>query len=174
MKRIAALIAILAFTILGLPAMAKTGKTQPVSDSVVINAPKETVWQAVVSADKFDANIRQSDGKVAIVEQEFQRIPFMGSVKTTLKVTAKENEMLAYEMVDGRVKEFSGCWELIPVETNVTKLKLTSNVDPGLPIPRFLVRQFIKSKVTHRLEKTKKLAEQIHNSRQASKEQPAQ
>lgn len=147
------------------PAVAKGDKA--VSGTTIINAPKEVVWTAVTSADKFDADIRSLEGEVAIVAQKFERIPFYGTVQTTLKVTVKENEILSYELIksDKLMKDMSGCWELTPIDKDKTKLTLTSSVDPGLPIPRFLINRFIKSKVHTRLSNTRKLAEQLHEEK---------
>ncbi|MBX3075480.1 SRPBCC family protein [Candidatus Obscuribacterales bacterium] len=151
-------------------AAAKSEKCNSVSDTTVVNAPKECVWKAVTSADKFDADIKSTEGKEAIVQQKFERIPFYGTVQTTLKITVKENELLSYELIeaDKSLKEMSGKWELTPVEQAKTRLKLTSNIEPGLPIPRFLINQFIKGKVRTRLHKTQKLAEELYDKQRKS------
>jgi len=155
------------------PASAKDadGETSKgVSDSTIVNAPKELVWTAVTSADKFDCNIKSTEGEEAVVAQKFEKIPFYGTVKTTLKITVKENEQLSYELIesDKVLKEMSGGWHLTPIDKNKTRLKLTSNVDPGLPIPRFLINRFIKSKVQGRLNKTRKLAEELYENQRKS------
>jgi hypothetical protein len=152
------------------PSFAKTAKCNGVSDTTVVNAPKELVWAAVTAADKFDADIRSTEGKEAIVAQKFEKIPFYGSVQTTLKITVKENELLSYELIesDKVLKEMSGGWELTPIDGTKTRLKLTSSVDPGLPIPRFLINKFIQGKVKTRLSKTRKLAETMYENQRKS------
>lgn len=149
---------------------AADSKGKGVTDTTVVNAPKELVWAAVTSADKFDADIRSTEGKEAIVAQKFERIPFYGTVQTTLKIRVKENELLSYELIesDKAMKDLSGGWELTPIDGTKTRLKLTSNVDPGLPIPRFLINKFIKGKVQHRLHKTRKLAEEMYEIQRKS------
>jgi hypothetical protein len=151
-------------------AQAKPGKCHDISDTTIINAPKEAVWAAVTSADKFDADVTSADGQEAIVAQKFDKIPFYGSVATQLKIKVKENESLSYDLIkaDKNLKQMSGSWQITPIDKTKTQLKLTSSVDPGLPIPRFLVNQFIKMKVHSRLMKTRQLAEHIHESKKKS------
>jgi hypothetical protein len=151
-------------------AQAKDATFKGVSDTTIVNAPKELVWAAVTSADKFDADIRSAKGEEAIVAQRFERIPFYGTVHTTLKITVRENEELSYELIesDKVLKEMSGGWHLTPIDHNKTKLKLTSSVDPGLPIPRFLINRFIKGKVQGRLNKTRKIAEELYETQRKS------
>jgi len=147
----------------GLPAIAKSLKHEGVTDSIVVSAPREAVWKAVTSADKFKASIKSTDEHTAIVEQTFDKIPFLGTVKTVEKVTVKPKESVSYVMIESnKFKAMSGCWLLTSVDDKTTKLQLTSYVDPGLPVPRFLINHFVKGKVEARLEKTKKIAEDIY------------
>lgn len=141
-----------------------------VTVSTVVNAPKEVVWAAVTSADKFDADVRSAEGTEAVVSQKFDHIPFLGTVETTLKIRVKENEYLSYDLIksDKTLKQMSGSWNLTPIDKCKTQLRLTSNVDPGLPIPRFVVNKFIKMKVHSRLDKTRLLAEQLYETKKKS------
>lgn len=165
-KNLSLLIAVVVALVCALPGHAK-GKRDPVSDNIAIDAPASAVWKAVTSADKFDASVSSSEGNEAVVEQAFEKIPFYGTVKTTLKVTVKPGEVLSYEMIKSdKLKEMSGSWVLTPINKNKTHLKLTSSVDPGLPVPRFLINHFIKGKVHSRLEKTRKLAESYGSTSQ--------
>lgn len=152
------------------PAEAKPARVHDVSDTMTINAPKEVVWSAVTSADKFDANVHESDGTEAIVAQKFEKIPFYGTVATTLKIRVKENEYLGYELIksDKNLKQMSGSWQLTPIDKTKTQVKLTSSIDPGLPIPRFLINKFIKMKVHTRLDKTRQLAEELYQTKKKS------
>jgi hypothetical protein len=149
---------------------AKTARSHDISDTTVVNAPKEVVWSAVTSADKFDADICSTEGTEAVVSQKFHKIPFYGTVATTLKIKVKENEFLSYDLIkaDKNLKHMSGSWVLTPIDKSKTQVKLTSSVDPGLPIPRFLVNQFIKMKVHSRLAQTRQLAESMYESKKKS------
>jgi uncharacterized membrane protein len=134
-----------------------------VSESVTVKAPVDVVWKVISSADNFDADVKSVKEEHTLVEQSFSKIPFYGEVKATIEVKAKENESLSYRMVDGKnIKNFSGCWTLSPIDKTTTRLKLTSNIDPALPIPRFLVNQFIRGKVRGRLKKSQTLAETMY------------
>ncbi len=151
------------------PADAKSGR-QDISDTMVVNAPKEFVWSAVTAADKFDVNVHSTDGDEAVVAQKFEKIPFYGTVDTTLKIKVKENEYLGYDLIkcDKSLKQMSGSWQLTPIDKLRTQVKLTSSVEPGLPIPRFLVNKFIKMKVHGRLDKTRQLAEHLYEKKKKS------
>jgi hypothetical protein len=135
-----------------------------ISETMSVKAPADVVWKAITSADQFQAQVKSTRDDEAVVEQSFYKIPFYGEVKATLRVKAKPNEVLSYDLIEAKmIKSFSGSWILTAIDKNTTRLKLTSNVDPGLPIPRFLVNQFIRGKVKGRLKKSQVLAEELYN-----------
>ncbi|MBU6451615.1 MAG: SRPBCC family protein [Cyanobacteria bacterium REEB67] len=135
-----------------------------ISETMSVKAPADVVWKAITSADQFQAQVKSTKDDEAVVEQSFYKIPFYGEVKATLRVKAKPNEVLSYDLIEAKmIKGFSGSWILTAIDKSTTRLKLTSNVDPGLPIPRFLVNQFIRGKVKGRLKKSQVLAEELYN-----------
>ncbi|MBX9691476.1 MAG: hypothetical protein K2Z81_03765, partial [Cyanobacteria bacterium] len=68
-----------------------------------------------------------------------------------------------------KLKDMSGGWTLKPAGADKTTLILDSYVDPGLPVPRFIIDHFVRMKVKGRLKRTKKLAEELYTSSKAQK-----
>ena len=146
------------------PTQAAYAGGNDITETMSVKAPVDVVWKAITSADQFNAQVKSTKDDEAIVEQSFYKIPFYGEVTAVLKVRAKPNEVLSYDLVEAKmIRAFSGSWVLTAIDKNTTRLKLTSNVDPGLPIPRFLVNQFIRGKVKGRLKKSQVLAEEMYS-----------
>ncbi|MBZ0187197.1 MAG: hypothetical protein K8F91_13195 [Candidatus Obscuribacterales bacterium] len=143
------------------PVCAKDG-FKGVQSDILINAPRAHVWKIVIDKENFAFAFKKKDDRTneAIIEQDFPSIPLMGQVKTVLKIKVKENEKLDYDLIESnQIKAFSGGWLLTSVNESTTKLHISSYVDPGLPVPRFLVNAFLKGRVNKRLKKAKRLAE---------------
>lgn len=143
------------------PALA-SHEHKPVVSSIVINAPRPVVWKTITDDQKFDFTFkkREADSNEAIIEEKFPSIPFMGTVSMLIKIKIKENEILKYDLIKSEhVKAFSGDWKLSTVGENKTNFKISSYVDAGLPVPRFLVNAFLKGRINKRLRKAKTLAE---------------
>ncbi len=131
-----------------------------VSSSTVINAPKEAIWGVLSIGGHFDDNIQSITGNEARAEQKFRYIPFLGTLTILVKATAIPMEQIEFNMMQSdKMKAFSGQWRIVPIDDCHTRLHLIMNVDPGLPVPKFLINQFILGKVKSRLKKIKTLVE---------------
>lgn len=143
------------------PALA-SNEQKPVVSSIVINAPRPLVWKTITDDKKFGFTFkkREANSNEAIIEEKFPSIPFMGTVSMLIKISVKENEILKYDLLESEhVKTFKGDWKLSTVGENKTNFKISSYVDAGLPVPRFLVNAFLKGRINKRLRKAKTLAE---------------
>jgi hypothetical protein len=131
-----------------------------VSSSTVINAPKETVWKVLTSVGNFDDKLQSKNGNEAVVEQKFKSLPMLSAITILVKAKATPEERLDFDMIKcDRLKAFSGNYKLTEADKEKTKVHLTMYVDPGLPVPRFLVNKFIEGKVKSRLRRLKNLVE---------------
>ncbi len=145
-------------------------KAKGVQESVVVNAPQNQVWNTITNANRFDASISEEKTNEAIVEQEFKSLPVFGTCHTTMRVTAVPRTSINYKMIkSNRLKDMAGGWTLKATGPEKTKLTLESYVDPGLPVPRFIIDHFVRMKVKGRLKKTKKLAEELYLSSKSKK-----
>jgi hypothetical protein len=131
-----------------------------VTAKISIKAPLAKVWEVCGDSKNFDSKIQSSTADGAIVEQRFGHIPILGETTATVKATTVPMQRLEYRMIrSDRLKALSGTWILTPINANSTNLQISSYVDPGLPVPRFLINRFVLGKVRSRLQKIKRLAE---------------
>lgn len=131
-----------------------------VSGHVIVNADSKAVWKTLSTMGNFDDKLQSVNGNEAVVEQKFKSLPLLGVATVLLRANVKPMERIDFQMIKSdKLKDFSGSWSISPLDDRRTKLNLTMNVDPGLPVPRFLVNKFIAGKVRSRLKKVKVLAE---------------
>lgn len=141
-----------------LPAVANVHKR--VSSSLVVNAPKDDVWKILTTMGHFDDKMHSQNGNEAIVEQKFKSLPMLSAITVVMKATVTPTERIDFEMTKAdHLKDFEGTWTVASIDEKKTKVGLSMFVDPGLPVPRFLVNKFIEGKVKSRLRKVKQLAE---------------
>jgi hypothetical protein len=146
------------------PALADHSKG--VTGSTTVHAPKQAVWDVISGMGHFDDKLQSVNGDEAIVEQKFKTLPMFGEISVTLKAKVKPTERIDFQMIKSdRIKSMTGAWSISPIDEKQTKLNLMMNVDPGLPVPRFLVNQFIAGRVRSRLKKVKMLAEKAESKR---------
>jgi hypothetical protein len=131
-----------------------------VSSSTVVNAPKETVWKTLTTVGNFDDKLISQNGNEATVEQKFKSLPMLSAIIIIVKAKVTPEEHIDFEMVKcERLKAFAGRYTLSAIDPKHTKVHLTMYIDPGLPVPRFLVNRFIEGKVKSRLKRIKTLVE---------------
>lgn len=131
-----------------------------VTASTVINASKDQVWNVISATGHFDDKLQSVEGNEAIVEQKFKTLPLLSAIVIIVKAKVTPKERIDFEMLKcDRLKAFAGSWVVVPISDEKTRLILNMYVDPGLPVPRFLVNQFIGGKVKTRLKKVKLLVE---------------
>lgn len=131
-----------------------------VSSSTVVNAPKDTVWKTLTSVGNFDDKLVSQNGNEAVVEQKFKSLPMLSAIVIIVKAKVTPEERIEFEMIKcDRLKAFAGKYTLSEIDAKHTKVHLTMFIDPGLPVPRFLVNKFIEGKVKSRLKRVKTLVE---------------
>lgn len=131
-----------------------------VSGSTVINAPRENVWKILTTVGNFDDKLQSRSGNEAVVEQKFKALPLLSAITIVLKAKVTPEERIEFDMIRcDRLKAFSGAYDLFDTDRERTKVSLFMYVDPGLPVPRFLVNKFIEGKVKSRLRRLKNLVE---------------
>lgn len=111
-----------------------------VSNSITINAPIKSVWDAMRTLRRNDPAHRKvlsSSGCDYVVEEKFDKIPMIGQAVCTYKEHEVPMQKLEYSMIrSDKLKSFEGEWDLSPgADANQTNLKLSSRTDAGIKIP---------------------------------------
>ncbi len=133
--------------------------------SLRIHATPAAVWDVLMNAKEFDSTVESDTVDGAVVEQRFTRLPIFGQMAVTFKVTMVPKERLNFRMLHSNcLKGFSGNWLVVPIGDNETKVEMRCFVDLGLPIPQFMVNQFMSGKMRKRLLKIRNLSEAADKS----------
>ena len=132
------------------------------SATININASQSAVWNTLTNVTEFDDTIESTEDDGVVVKQRFTRLPFFGELAVSFKATTVPMERVNFRMVHSNIlKACHGYWMLTPVAPNETTVEAHTLVETGLPIPQFLVNQFISGKLHKRLSKLKKLSEKV-------------
>ncbi len=125
-----------------------------VSGRILINAPPAKVWPIMVNPFEFQKKIspRMSDVLV-LVDKESESIlkvtldvPFpLPKVTYVVKSDYEKDKSVKFRRIGGLIKDFRGTWEMQSAD-NGTKTDLTycMFIDPGFPVPQFIIREGVK------------------------------
>ena len=118
----------------------KSEKLPRESETIIINAPVEVVWNAIKAHRSSDARrkLLSYDGKIAVIKELFEEVPVVGAAECTYTETEDAPlKQISYRMVNSnRFRTFEGCYTLEPgTMQNTTKVTLTAKVDPGIRFP---------------------------------------
>lgn len=132
-----------------------------ITSSTTIDAPKSQVWQALISPGNFDDKlIEKLNDREAIVEQRFKSLPMLSAIVVTVRAKIQPEDRIDFDMIKSEhLKNFAGIYTLSAVSPKKTRVQLTMFIDPGLPVPRFLVNKFVDGKVKSRLKRIKMFVE---------------
>lgn len=161
MKKIFCLLAVMSVT-------QTAGFCQAPNDAVTgkvdINAPAQTVWDAVHSERSHDPDISYSKvveqkGNRVLLEQKFNTIPIVGEATCLMVQEETPMKRIDYKMVrSDKFKEMYGSW-IIEENPSGVSLSLQSVLDTGLPYARGVTNTFLQKKIDARLARVKTAAE---------------
>lgn len=135
---------------------------------ITIKASPEVVWRMVHEERQHDPDIaytkvlEQSEHECKL-EQEFKFIPVLGT-----SVCVTEQKEVPFERIDYKLvksdhfKEMEGSWTFASADNGrSTVLELSSHLDLGLPVPKFMMNNISTRKLEKRLAHIKELSENI-------------
>jgi len=138
------------------------GATKYVTAQVLINAPPDQVWPIMVNPFEFQGKISPRMKMVEVVADQSNRsvlkftvdailIPHFTYTVESLYGSNNNSQSIQFHRVDGMLKDFRGSWVMTPVASGgKTELTYCMYVDPGFPVPQWMIREAVK----HELPKT--------------------
>ncbi len=125
-----------------------------VSGRIMINASPDKVWPVMVNPFEFQKKISPRMSNVdVLVDKEAESIlkvtldvPFpLPKVTYIVKSNYEKDKSVKFRRIGGLIKDFRGTWEMLPA-CNGTKTDLIycMYIDPGFPVPQFIVREGVK------------------------------
>lgn len=143
-------------------------------EKIVINATPEVVFDVLRAlrntADK-QRQLESFDGKVAIIKEELEGVPVLGKVSCVWQEVEQPFTRIDFKMLSSsKFKASHGSFTLTPGSNGTTTtLELDVFLDSGLTIPfaAEITKKSTASDSRHRLEKVKKMAEEIQRQAKA-------
>ncbi len=110
-----------------------------VESSLIINASPQCVFEHFQSSRTMEPTRRKlvsNEGNVAVIEENFEDVPFIGKVKCTYEETETPCKRIEYKMIKSdKFKAFEGVWDLTPTPEGTTLVKLHANTESKINVP---------------------------------------
>jgi len=136
------------------------GGTKYVTGSVLIDAPPDKVWPIMVNPFEFRRHISPRMREVEVVKDQVN----FSILKVTLDViliphftyvvesTYDNGARVDFKRIGGILKDFRGSWQMCPTRGgNQTELTYCMYVDPGFPVPQWIIREGVKGELPRTL-----------------------
>lgn len=150
----------------------KDGKIEYVVGKIRIPYSPDKVWPILSNPFEFEQKISPKFKTVRIESDRPDysllhcRVDvgfFLPAIKYSVASTYQNQRQITFQSTGGDLKDFRGNWEIAPVaggtECDVT---YSMYVQPGLPIPQWLVKQAIRIELPHTLQALKNRIEQVY------------
>jgi hypothetical protein len=138
----------------------EVGHARFVTGSVLINEPPERVWPIMVNPFEFLRKISPRMKKVEVVTDKSD----LSVLRVTLDVVLiphftyvveshyDNGAKVEFRRVGGVLKDFRGSWQMCPANGGTqTALTYSMYVDPGFPVPQWMVREGVKCELPRTL-----------------------
>ncbi len=119
-----------------------------------VDAPPTAIWRILTAceiAPEYVPNVvsckkleELDDGRADLFVQEIKPIFFLPTFEHVFRLDYTPYSRIDVHRVSGPIERMEGSWWLLPQDNGRILLVYQVAVDPGLPIPRFLVRATMK------------------------------
>jgi Polyketide cyclase / dehydrase and lipid transport len=136
------------------------GTTKFVTGSMLINEPPDRVWPIMVNPYEFLGKISPRMKNVEVVTDRAN----LSVLKVTLDVTLiphftyivesryENSARIEFKRIGGVLKDFRGYWEMSPAGNGSrTQLTYSMYIDPGFPVPQWIIREGVKAELPRTL-----------------------
>jgi hypothetical protein len=137
--------------------------------AVEIDAPPEPIWavlKACEVAPEYVPNVQScrrlealDGGRAELFVQAIKPVFFMPSFEHVFRLDYTPFTHIGVHRVSGPIELLEGSWWLVPRESGRTLLVYELAIDPGMPIPRFVVRATLKRDLPQVLDAVRQRAE---------------
>jgi hypothetical protein len=141
----------------------RDGSTVTVSTAALIAAPVEVIWEEIRScevAPEYVPNVvacerieTLDDGRSELFSQTIRPIFFLPRFEHVFRLDYHPYERIDFSEIEGPLEHMEGRWWFLPRPGGKGILVMhTLEVDPGLPVPRFLLRATMRRDLVKILE----------------------
>lgn len=118
---------------------ASAREAKGVESSLIINASPQSVFEHIQSSRNMEPSRRKlvsHEGNVAVIEENFDDVPFIGKVKCTYQEIETPGKRVEYKMIKSdKFKSFEGVWDLTPTADGETLVKLHAFTESKISVP---------------------------------------
>jgi len=132
------------------------GNTKYVTARVLINAPPDQVWPIMVNPFEFAGKISPRMKTVEVVADQSNRSVLRFTIDAiliphftyTVESLYDNRESIKFHSVAGMLKDCRGSWVMTPsAGGDKTELAYCMYVDPGFPVPQWMIREAVKGEL---------------------------
>ena len=140
----------------------RDGRHVIVDTAALMAAPATTIWSVITEcevAPEYVPNVETceqievlDDGRAAVFVQQIKPIFFLPRFEHVFRLDYTPHERIDMRRIDGPIEEMSGRWWLMPQQDGRVLVMHSLTVNPGFPVPRFLLRATMKNDLSKILE----------------------
>jgi hypothetical protein len=139
--------------------------------AVEIEAPPESIWAVLRACDvapEYVPNVQAcrrleelDSGRAELFVQTIKPIFFMPSFEHVFRLDYTPFTHIGVRRVSGPIELLEGSWWLLPQDGGRTLLIYELAIDPGMPVPRFMVRATLRRDLPQVLHAVRERAEAV-------------
>lgn len=129
---------------------------------ILIADTPANVWRVLANPFEFQGKISPRMKDVEILHDANERSimkckmeifpPLIPFISYTVASDYRLHEFIQFKRISGSLKDFSGTWSLAPREGgHLTEVTYSMHVDPGLPVPQWIIRKAMRSELPRTL-----------------------
>lgn len=148
----------------------RDGGTVTVDTVALIDAPVDSIWSVLTEceiAPEYVPNVvacerieTLDDGRAELFVQTIKPAFFVPRFEHVFRLDYLPPERINVTRVSGPLERMDGSWWLLPQPEGPVLLVHSMEVDPGFPIPRFMLRASMRKELTTIMEAVRHVAEQ--------------
>lgn len=141
-----------------------------VDTAALIRASTEDIWDVLTAceiAPEYVSNVVScesieviDDGRAELFVQTIKPIFFVPRFEHVFRLDYLPPDRINVTRVSGPIERMDGSWWIVPQPEGPVLLLHSMEVDPGFPIPRFMLRAAMRKELTTIMEAVRHVAEQ--------------
>ncbi len=149
------------------------GKKKFVTGRIIIDKPPKLVWPILVNPFEYKEQINEHLKEVEVKLDRQDRsvlkcvleycfiLPKISYVVESKYIPLSS---VSFKSISGTLKDFEGLWQITPLNlSKETQVTFSMYIDPGIPIPAFIVRQGIRFELPNTLISLRNRIYSIYN-----------
>ena len=149
------------------------GQKKFVTGVIIIDKSPKEIWPILTNPYEYKEQINQHLKKVeveldnfnkSILKCDLEYCFILPKITYVVESYYEPYSKISFKSISGTLKDFEGIWELESIKgTKFSKVSFAMYIDPGIPVPAFIVRQGIRFELPNTLLSLKHRIHQIYD-----------